>query len=70
MISFAHSSPGRVQPVSPFRRVEREALCAVFEDCVDQLAVIGGIVPNYAEKPSAVDSVSTDRLPMTNLVES
>ena len=44
--------------MSPLRRFEREALCAVMEDCVDQLAVLGGIVPNYAEKPSAVDVVS------------
>ena len=58
MISFAHASPARTQPVAPFRRFEREALCAVLEDAVDQLAVLGGIVPNYAEKPSAVDDVS------------
>ena len=58
MTSFAHASSRRVQPVTPFRRFEREALCAVLEDCVDQLAVLGGIVPNYAEKPSAVDDVS------------
>ena len=44
--------------MSLLRRFEREALCAVMEDCVDQLAVLGGIVPNYAEKPSAVDVVS------------
>ena len=56
MISFSHTSPSRAQATSPFHRFEREALCAVFEDCVDQLAVLGGI--GYAEKPSAVDVVS------------
>ena len=59
MISFAHTSPGHAQPVSPFHRFEREALCAVFEDSFDQLAVLGGImVSSYAERPSAVDVVS------------
>jgi len=39
--------------------VERELVCVVLEDCVDQLAVLGGIMPSsYAEKPSAVDNVS------------
>ena len=37
--------------------LERELVCAVLEDCVDQLAVLGGIAPNYVEKPSAVESV-------------
>lgn len=51
------SSP-RLQPFSPLSLVEREAACAVLEDCVDQLAVLGAIMPNYAEKPSAADRVS------------
>ena len=40
-----------------FSALERELVCAVLEDCVDQLAVLGGIAPNYVEKPSAVESV-------------
>ena len=42
-------------PLSP---VERELVGTVLEDCVDHLAVLGGIMPNYTEKASAVDNVS------------
>ncbi|KAL5475398.1 hypothetical protein EMCRGX_G025207 [Ephydatia muelleri] len=42
--------------------LERELVCAVLEDCVDQLAVLGGIAPNYVEKPSAVESVMGEEL--------
>ena len=47
-----------VQLQSPLQPIEREVICAALEDCVDQLAVLGGIMPNYADKPSAVDNVS------------
>ena len=36
---------------------DREAAAAVLQDCVDQLAILGGIMPSH-NKPSAVDSVS------------
>lgn len=52
-----HSSP-KMHPPHCLSPAEREAVAAVLEDCVDQLSVLGGIMPNYAEKPSAVDAVS------------
>ena len=58
MTAKVFSSP-RALPPSPLSPVERELVCVVLEDCVDQLAVLGGIMPSsYAEKPSAVDNVS------------
>ncbi len=35
---------------------DRQAVAAVLTDCVDQLAILGGIMPSYS-KPSAVDAV-------------
>ncbi len=35
---------------------DREAAVAVLQDCVDQLAILGGIMPSH-NKPSAVDTV-------------
>lgn len=51
-----HSTP-KLHPPHRLSPAEREAVTAVLEDSVDQLAVLGGIMPNYAEKPSAVDAV-------------
>lgn len=36
---------------------DRQAVAAVLIDCVDQLAILGGIMPSCS-KPSAVDAVS------------
>ena len=58
MATKVQSSPRLQQPLPPLSPVERELVCVVLEDCADQLAVLGGIVPNYAEKPSAVEAVS------------
>ena len=56
-VHLIHSSP-KMHPPHRLSPAEREAVAVVLEDCVDQLAVLGGIIPNYAEKPSAVDAVS------------
>ena len=42
--------------------VHRDIVCTIFQDCVDQLGIIGGIIPNYAAKPSALDNVSIEIL--------
>ncbi len=57
MAAKVHSSP-RAHPLPTLSPVERELVSAVFEDCTDKLAVLGGLMPNYAERPSAVESVS------------
>ena len=52
-------SSAHVLPPTPLSPVEREAVCAVLEDCVDQLAVLGGVMPSsHAEKAYTVDNVS------------
>ena len=38
--------------------VEREVVCAVLEDAVHHLAVLGGIMPDYASSAAAVEHVS------------
>ena len=52
----AASSQLQISPplLSP---VERELVCAVLEDCVDQLAVLAGIIPSQTDRPTAVESV-------------
>lgn len=35
---------------------DRQVVAAVLTDCIDQLAILGGIMPSYS-KPSAVDAV-------------
>ena len=45
------SSPPLLSPV------EREMVCAVLEDCVDQLAVLAGIIPSHTDRPTAVETV-------------
>lgn len=37
--------------------LQRDVVCTVLQDCVDQLNILGGIIPNYADKPSALDAV-------------
>lgn len=37
--------------------VEREIVCAVLDDSVDQLAVLGGIMPDYSSSAAAVEHV-------------
>ena len=37
---------------------EREVVCAVLEDSVNQLAVLGGIMPDYSATAAAVEHVS------------
>lgn len=48
----------RPTPVRPLSPVRRDVVYSVFQDCVDQLGILGGIIPNYAAKPSALDKVS------------
>ena len=43
--------PGSLSPV------ERELVCAVLEDSVHQLAVLGGIMPDYSTTATAVEHV-------------
>ena len=52
----AHSTT-KLHTPSQLSPAERETVAAVFQDCVDQLAVLGGIMPSNS-KPSAVDAVS------------
>lgn len=55
--------PGsRVPAIQVLDPVQRDIVCTILQDCVDQLAILGGIIPNYAEKPSAVDAVSHSSL--------
>jgi len=35
---------------------------AVLEDAVDQLAILGAIVPDYTNKPSAAETIMGDEL--------
>ena len=44
--------------VKSLGHVDRVLFGAVLEDCVDQLAVLGGIMPDFNEKPSAAEEVS------------
>lgn len=37
--------------------LERELVCAVLDDTVHQLAVLGGIMPDYASSATAVEQV-------------
>ena len=39
--------------------VEREIVCAVLEDSINQLAILGGIMPDYASSAAAVEQAST-----------
>ena len=39
--------------------VERELVCAVLDDAVHQLAVLGGIMPDYASSAAAVEHVGS-----------
>ena len=48
---------GRLLTVMPLDLVQRDVVCTVFQDCIDQLSILGGIIPNFADKPSALDSV-------------
>ena len=43
---------------APLDFVHRVMVCTIFQDCVDQLGILGGIIPIYAAKPSALDNVS------------
>ena len=46
------------QVVVPLDPVQRDVVCTILQDCVDQLSILGAIIPNYADKPSALDAVS------------
>lgn len=48
----------RMQVMLPLDPVQRDVVCTILQDCVDQLIILGGIIPNYVEKPSALDAVS------------
>ena len=43
--------------VTPLDPIQRDVVCTILQDCVDQLEILGGIIPNYADKPSALDAV-------------
>ena len=43
--------------VPALRPVERQLVCAVLADTIDRLAVLGGILPNYATSTAAVEHV-------------
>lgn len=53
-----HLNPKICAPSHSLSPPERETAAAVLEDCVNQLSVIGGIMPKYTEKPSTLDPVS------------
>lgn len=40
--------------------IEREIVCAVLKDALDQLAVLGGIMPDYASSAAAVEHVRAE----------
>ena len=42
--------------------LESEMFGAVLEDAVDQLAILGAIVPDYTNKPSAAEVIMGDEL--------
>ncbi len=42
----------------PLDPVQRDVVCTIFQDCIDQLGILGGIIPNYSAKPSSLDNVS------------
>lgn len=42
--------------------LEAEMFGAVLEDAVDQLAILGAIVPDYTNKPSAAEAIMGDEL--------
>lgn len=48
----------KMQALLPLDPIQRDVVCTVLQDCVDQLDILGGIIPNYADKPSALDAVS------------
>ena len=54
--SYCH---GRQSPSRPKALLfsDRESIVAVLEDSIDQLAILGGIVPNFNDKPSAAEEV-------------
>ena len=41
----------------PLDPVQRDVACTILQDCVDQLKILGGIIPNF-DKPSALEAVS------------
>ena len=59
----ANSSTHEPQTLSS---VEREVVCAVLDDAVHQLAVLGGIMPDYASSAAAVEHV---RHTTTNIIQ-
>ena len=61
MSTKAQSSPrlpGVASEPVALSPVEREVVCAVLEDAIHQLAVLGGIMPDYASSAAAVEHVS------------
>lgn len=51
--------PGAASEPVVLSPVEREVVCAVLEDAAHQLAVLGGIMPDYASSAAAVEHVRT-----------
>ncbi len=55
---MAQASPYHLAVDDPLLNpVQRDIINTILQDCVDQLQILGGIMPNYDEKPSAVDAV-------------
>lgn len=52
--SYGRQSPSQPKALS---FSDRESFVAVLEDSVDQLAILGGIMPNFNDKPSAAEEV-------------
>ena len=57
--SFMVSSHVHKPHLSP---LESEMFGSVMEDAVDQLAILGAIVPDYTGKPSAAETIMGDEL--------
>ena len=56
VLSRVHEEP------PPLSLLERELVCAVLEDTVHQLAVLGGIMPDYSTSAAAVEHVRNAQL--------
>ena len=55
--SLISKKSSNVLPSRVISRVERITFATILEDCVDQLAVLGGVMPDFSEKPSAAEEV-------------
>ena len=62
-VNFARNPSFMVRGHKPhLSPLEAEMFGAVLEDAVDQLAILGAIVPDYTNKPSAAETIMGDEL--------